>query len=65
MQIEKMKCWCGYAHHRCVERVKSSLMDAWIHKVSPVNVEQHINLRQEMDQISATEMKSRISTALP
>lgn len=31
---------------------------------SPVNVEQHINLRQEMDQISATEMKSRISTAL-
>lgn len=31
---------------------------------SPVKVEQHINLRQEMDQISATEMKSRISTAL-
>lgn len=32
---------------------------------SPVNVEQHINLGQEMDQISATEMKSKISTALP
>lgn len=40
-------------------------MKAWVHKISPVIMEQHINLSQETDQISATEMKSRISTALP
>lgn len=62
----KMLVWiCCNTHLICAERIKSSLVIAWIHKTSPVIMEQHINLRQEVDQISASEMKSRISTALP